>query len=270
MSEYLKQGKYSDFTVIFNDKIFQVHIDILADHFEYFESLSKQNFKETNQSNIRFKKLNGDPIDPIYFEYLRNIVYDMRIYDHIFENISITDMIDFHNLTDYLGCKKKVSCFRLSKNIGKNTKLQDIFNSHHYNISYYIFDKICDKIDNQQSDIMSLDCIKHFNFVSEKRQRLNNNMYKKIYIEHFDINTSITCQYTVYILSLLDENNSTFENTVRNIIGITSFELPDLTNESRFNEEHDKFTNRLTHILNQFDRKYYKYIFFALSLRKLY
>lgn len=240
MAEYLKQGKYSDFTVIFNGKEFKTHIDILIDNFKYFESLD---LKGSNICEISFKKLNGKDMDPIYFEYLRNIIYDDKINDNIFKNQSISDLIDFHRLVEYMHCKKKLNQYKEADDEDSD-------------IGDYLYDKMWEKLDDMPSNIKFTEDIHNLNILCD-------DMDKKICVELFDIDVDLTCQYTAYLLEYLNKEHDSYYATVRKVFGITNFELPPINDRTLI-----KYTEQLSYILNIFSAEYYEYIFAVLSMRK--
>lgn len=95
-------GKYSNLSIVFNDKKYCLHKEILCESFKLFEikENNKHNFK--NDDLITISDYNNGYIDNDLIE--KSILY---AYDHdIYDPIAYHDIISMYIISDFLSCEK--------------------------------------------------------------------------------------------------------------------------------------------------------------------
>ncbi len=141
MQKYIFEEKlYSDYQIIFNGSSFLVHIKLLSNFFSYFRSIGKKEFNEKNQLIINHHKINGDILEPIYFQNLLEFIYfneEGKIIQFINDK-HINDIVEYNILFNYFGYVgdlsflKKLMEIKIDKLFLLKTDLLNIIESTNY------------------------------------------------------------------------------------------------------------------------------------------
>lgn len=228
----VKNGLYSDVLVIFNNKKYKLHMELLKLVSKYFDTLDKNLFVDKSEITIIFHTLNNELLDTKYFDFFVDGIYEDNFnVTLLFNNSEIFDVIEYYRLLDYLSyngtnnyklseeIKKKLDMYKPLKNTYDEILNEYINKKPYYKHSYftqYTYDE------NQFSGLKKPSEI-----------GLGRNIYKTI--------TNLTSDYVLYIFKFLDN-----EMYRKKLLAISNIKLNDIY---KFDEKYHK--NILQNILDK-------------------
>jgi hypothetical protein len=219
---------YSDVTVIFNCKEFYLQLEYIIKYSEYFECISKKNYKEQNIINITWMSINKAKINPLYFDNIMKLLYNHK------ENMDIEDVslyINNNELTELLEYYKLMDYFKINNEI-LNIVKKMIFNLF-INIGYTEF-KTHSYVNNQRAMLRKLSypydssCTSYSAYLSgsiDIKSEICENSIGSELVKIYEVDDNFTIRYANYMLRIFGDRDIRFK---RKIFGICNYDFNDI------------------------------------------